>query len=674
MANAAAEKLKAFGIRHGEKVAVGLTAAGFLALAFLGLTNPVMDVKPDELKTASSRASSNLNQKQPEADILAKLESEGIKEPNFQKQIESQIANALKPDAYRAKLEWVTAEPGAGLIRDQPELIAPTELAAFPGRGGILMYALDDKGERIPDTEPDAKNRVNRRGGGAIMGMGPMGGGAPGEPGGANSQRKEKPEEKAARELAERKKKGALAGEVQPKADPNADKNAPAQPEGPYKEEVKGKRWVVLTAVLDNAKLRKNYIQALKTEAAYPNFRRVDAERQELQSDGSWSEWAPVDQEKNWAVLDNLPETDSELVPDSRRPQDLVDALPFLKAGYWTGVHVAKLVPPEALQTSAAGPGGGGGVMGMGPMGGGDPESGGKGRPKGGASGFMGAPGGAGVMGGPMGRSGKGGPGVMGGPMGGGGGSAGPEEEAFTKYDEENLMIRSIDFTVEPDRVYRFRLRIVVANPNFEHTDVNPGVDTSSKSLKGPWSEASPPANVPADVVAYVQNSDATDRRMDQVNFQVFKWDPNKGHTVSQPDARTPGELIGMFSSVQYPSSDGKGVAPERIDFNSRSILLDAAGGRKRLPELGIPRNSYDVPALALILEPDGNVVLRNQAYDANDDVRRDMDLNYKQALTDSGKERGKGASNGMSLMGNQGNRKNGGNRGRGGAGSRMSN
>ena len=40
-------------------------------------------------------------------------------------------------------------EPGAGLIRDTPELIAPTELYAYPGRGGALVYELDE--QRQPD-------------------------------------------------------------------------------------------------------------------------------------------------------------------------------------------------------------------------------------------------------------------------------------------------------------------------------------------------------------------------------------------------------------------------------------------------------------------------------------------------------------------------------------------
>ena len=59
----------------------------------------------------------------------------------------------LVADNYKPDREWVTPEPGAGLLRDTPVLIAPTELYAYPGRGGALVYDLDENGNRKPETE-----------------------------------------------------------------------------------------------------------------------------------------------------------------------------------------------------------------------------------------------------------------------------------------------------------------------------------------------------------------------------------------------------------------------------------------------------------------------------------------------------------------------------------------
>ena len=355
MANASVDKLKAFGIRHGEKVVVGLTATLFVVFTALAVIKPTLEMKPDELSKAAADAKSNLQRKQDVKDILAKLEKDGLKDPNFQKIVENQLANALKPGDYRSRLDWVTPEPGAGLIRDQPDLIAPTELAAFPGRGGILMYALDDKGERIIETPEAAKKKpVRRRKKRTVPGM--MGGSGSGggmsmagSGGYARPPAEDTPEAKKRKAAEEEIRKKQFAGSVDPKE--KSKEKAEADPAtGPWQEETQGKRWVVITGVIDNAKLKKNYLLALKSEAlAYPNYKRLDIERQSRQEDSTWSEWELVDSKKNWAVLDNLPEVDTEYVPETQRPAALVDALPFLRAGYWTGVHVAKLVPPEIL-------------------------------------------------------------------------------------------------------------------------------------------------------------------------------------------------------------------------------------------------------------------------------------------------------------------------------------
>jgi hypothetical protein len=637
MANASVEKLKTLGILHGEKFVVGITATVFVVLVFLAITNPVLEMKPEELKSAATSASANLQAKQTESDILAKLERDQIIEPHFQKTIEGQIANALKPDGYRARLEWVTPEPGAGLIRDQPELIAPVELTAFPGRGGILIYAMNENGERkIDPGDPKKKGGPGGRGGtsGMSLGAGPGGGGGP--------SKKPTPEELRKAEIEKKKKEAIIAG-----AAPAEKKEEGAEeiPQGPYLEETKGKRWVVITATLDNAKLKKNYLMALKNEAiAFPNFKRVEAERQILQTDGSWGEWTAVEQEKNWEVLDNLPEVDVEFVPASQRPPELVDSLPFLKAGYWTGVHVAKLVPPEILKKNMeTPPKGAGGGLDMQPGGGSSRQ---------GPVNAGGGPG-AGMQPGAAGTS-RQGPG-----MGGAGGAPGGGEEMnFARYEDGTLMIRSIDFTVDEDQTYRFRLRIVVRNPNRDRTDVNPGVDVESKLLFGPWSEPSPSVTVPADVVAYAQAPDDVERRDDLVTFQVVRWDPLSGHTVIKTDSRGPGQIIGEYGSVPMPDSEGKGSKSERIDFNSRSLVLDTFGGRQKLPDIGVPRNQFDVPAMALIVQHDGNVVIRSQALDFTDEVREDMEANYKQAILDSNEARKKGSGSRIGGMGQGGKKK----------------
>ena len=82
-------------------------------------------------------------------------------------------------------------------------------------------------------------------------------------------------------------------------------------------------------------------------------------------------------------------------------------------------------------------------------------------------------------------------------------------------------MIRALDFTVEPDTTYRFRVRIVVYNPNLGREDVSPGVDTKTVELNGPWSEPTEEVTMPPDVATYALNREPNvPRKLDQVNVR----------------------------------------------------------------------------------------------------------------------------------------------------------
>ena len=183
-------------------------------------------------------------------------------------------------------------EPGAGLIRDTPVLIAPTELYAYPGRGGALVYELDEQGNRKPDTEkkeahaeerPGRRRRRSRAGGmGGMMG-GMMGGGMPGR--GRRGRQSQADLEKQFKEEAEQKKRemaAKLAGRDEPDAKDEQEKAETSAAGGPpMKEIAKGLRWVAITGVLDHGKMLANYREALKNPAvAHPHYARLDLQRQ----------------------------------------------------------------------------------------------------------------------------------------------------------------------------------------------------------------------------------------------------------------------------------------------------------------------------------------------------------------------------------------------------------
>ena len=420
--------------------------------------------------------------------------------------------------------------------------------------------------------------------------------------------------------------------------------------QGPFKEQVKAIRWAAVTGILDHKALRDNFAKALRKEfaEAAPNYKRVELERQRLNPDGTWSDWEMIDYDENYLVLDNLTETDEELVPQENILESLVDPLPFLLNGAFGGVHVASLVPkdkreikkPEPNERMAMG-----GMAGMSMMGGG-----GRGGMRGGEdmTGMMSGMAGMGMMGGDD---------YAGFLFGGGTGAA--EDTNYPKTDAPDVMVRAFDFTVRPDETYRYRARISVVNPNYQRDDVNPGVDTAAQFLFGPWSTETNPVYIPSDVATYaIQKSPPSSQggAVDKIIFHVTSFNPEDGITVVRQFPAGPGEIIGTPTSTQIPASDGSGAKSKVIDFTSRQIVLSTTGSQVSLAPLG-GRGSITLPAMAFVMKPDGTVVVRNEAKDVNDPDLDFVRRVYAEELKKSDTKRNKGDMNmgygmGMSMGG----------------------
>jgi hypothetical protein len=82
--------------------------------------------------------------------------------------------------------------------------------------------------------------------------------------------------------------------------------------------------------------------------------------------------------------------------------------------------------------------------------------------------------------------------------------------------------------------------------------------------------------------------------------------------------------------------------------------LLDVFANKKTGGYQAMPRGMLAPPlarpAVALLLRPDGSVVVHNEADDEANEVRKDIVANYKHELEQSGKERKRGQSMGMGM------------------------
>jgi hypothetical protein len=665
MANPSVEKLKQFGMRHGEKLAVGLLVALSLFFVAKGITHPTIATTPDQLKKAAEAADQNLGRPQKDEDILSRLDSEGIKEVGFEKIVDSRISTKQDAAQYAYTNSWVSPEPGAGLLREMPILLAVNTLYAHFGRGGLLVFERDAEGNLVEDKhEGEAKPKRKKKkqtGPGGMGGSSMMGG----------MQKKKKKKQSAASKLAAEQKKakkenerlqGKLVGEAKDAEPEKSDEDDLESKD--WKETTKGYRWVALTGTFDHKQQRENYAKALKVDyaSAAPHYLRLDAERQSLNTDGTWSEWQPVEREESEKILDDAAEEDEELVPEEAMIDALTDYLPFLRSSYYRGVYVAELVPSEKrkvdIPKAPAGGFAGGGGMSM-PGGTGMPMPGGMGGgSKAGSAGGM-PPGGmmpgGGAFGGGTGMSrGGGGGGMMssaggdsgggrmpGGGMGmamgmGGASGAGPEDTEFDKTDAPKIMVRMLDFTVKPESTYRYRVRVVVKNPNFGWEMVAVGTDTKEEEVQGPWSEPSGPVIVPADVAAYAAApSDVPNDPRNNVKFQVVRFHPEDGVTIVKSFDAAPGQMVGDLSSASLPKYTGDKVTSQvkPVDFTAHQVVVASVGGREPLSVLNLSGAPLEDPARALVMRQDGYLVLRDQARDTADGQMSEMKAVYDEMV-----------------------------------------
>ncbi len=526
MANATVEKLKVFGLRHGEKVVVALVAAVSVLLLVKAFSQETIDITPEQLKSAAQAASTNINRTLPEEQILAKLDEADLVNPGFAEKVEqSKATETVDASQYAFSRPWVANEPGAGWIRDAVELLAPQELHVNSGRGPIEVIAHTESGELIYPEEEESSSSSSRRGS-----RGRSGGSSSGYPGMASGGAREKSERERreeAEELArrQRERRQALAGSGgRRSSEPAKDEAQPAiDTQRKPKIETVGYRWVSLVGTFPHQEQRDLYVRALKDPNAQPNYQRLDLQRQVLLPDGSWSDWRDVDRETNQDVLAYVAFKDEELTPDEVRLEPLVDMLPWLKAGSYRGVHIASLVPEEKQTIKAPEAPARGGYPGMGDMSEMAMMSGSAGMD----SSMMSSMSEMNEMAMMSGSSGY--PGMASGSMPG---MASGEDLNFPKTNAETIMLRSLDFTVDPDTTYRYRTRVVVRNPNFGLENVSPGVDVTSKDLPGPWSEETDPVTVPADVTIYAQSKALGDRTGQGVSFEVVRWNPEDGLTI----------------------------------------------------------------------------------------------------------------------------------------------
>ncbi len=280
---------------------------------------------------------------------------------------------------------------------------------------------------------------------------------------------------------------------------------------------------------------------------------------------------------------------------------------------------------------------------------------------------------GAGEPGGPGGSL-KGGRRLPGYERGGTGTGTAPPEDKLILPD--HCLIRVLDVTVKPGESYQYRLRVRMANPNFDRKDVvHPQEADASKpenkelkpNPEKTWYVIPGIVTVPTDLHYYAVDQKAIEGKeykgaykditvgREQTVLQIQKYleyiAPTPGKnvpvgewSVAERVVVTRGEIIDRLLRVDVPllveeeerwklaSTPGdKGRDPGiNVSFEGLkarpAVLVDFDRGRKTYRRAGGDTDVKDDPSEeVLILAPDGKLLAHNAAADAADKDRQDM-------------------------------------------------
>ena len=196
-------------------------------------------------------------------------------------------------------------------------------------------------------------------------------------------------------------------------------------------------------------------------------------------------------------------------------------------------------------------------------------------------------------------------------------------DEALMEYIKERitavgdlLLFRYFDFDVEPGATYKYRVRLVVKNPNYGLPVAQAGGRQSiveGQTRKSDWSNETEPTTVPYDVDYFVGKIDRRIGQLPSAHMALFQWNPDLGTTVF--DSRlvvTYGEEVGgpTDTLVLDPAKNRFEIDPYK--FHTGDVLVDGLVpvkvNRKEHPDLELPASAKGVlPISSQVLISKGN-------------------------------------------------------------------
>jgi hypothetical protein len=141
----------------------------------------------------------------------------------------------------------------------------------------------------------------------------------------------------------------------------------------------------------------------------------------------------------------------------------------------------------------------------------------------------------------------------------------------------EYRLFRFTDYTVEPGKSYRYRVKLAIRNPNYQLLDkfLKSDVDKKSEVLETPISAASPPASVGTGEGVLVAAPELIRNQTDvSANVVAFTIEPETGLKTKTDLRVNRGSVVNVKTEVDLMGEK------KEVEFYTNNVVLDIRGGR----------------------------------------------------------------------------------------------
>jgi len=162
------------------------------------------------------------------------------------------------------------------------------------------------------------------------------------------------------------------------------------------------------------------------------------------------------------------------------------------------------------------------------------------------------------------------------------------EEQRIRKWisarisaEGELLLFRYLDFDVEPGKTYRYRVRLVLKNPNYGRRIADAGGVphvVEGETRLTPWSQITEPVHVDEDMRYFVMDvREQSARVLPTAKFDVFEWDASRGTFMNSPLEVRMGQRIADEVETTVIDPAKSKFETEKFRFETSDFFVDAA-------------------------------------------------------------------------------------------------